>query len=173
MSNLLINLLSKIPAIKEIQGVYAERNALQQLYERSNFSGGLVPGRYYQLVDPGTGNVKGFSVVCREGIEYRMHSMFECMRQGYKCPHCGFEINLLKHIGAADAEGKFLVKATELETLLRALPVRPADDPSARPGPRFIDPGDMGCRGSGGFSAADRDGWDGPLPPGATGRGWS
>ena len=132
MANLLHNLLSKIPAVRRAfqQSV---SDALEQLYDKNNIKGGLVPGKFYQLIDPGNGNVKGFSAVCHCGQEYRMLSFFETHRQGYKCKQCGMEINLLKHVGAINAEGTLLVKAHELEALLSRLPVRPASTAVTQP----------------------------------------
>jgi hypothetical protein len=133
MSNLLFELASKIPILRGIQQVYSERNALRQLYERDNYSSGMVPGKYYRQVDAGNGNIKGFSAVCHCGQEYRMLSMFECFRQSYRCPQCKMEINLLRHVGAIDASGKFLIHVQQLEPLLNKLQARPVGTEQAAP----------------------------------------
>lgn len=124
LQDIAYNVVGLIPGVKQIRG---ERAALQQMYNVQNAAGGLVPKHYYQLVDSGTGNLKGISAVCDCGQEYRMMSLFEIFRLGYKCPVCKSDINVLKYIGAIDASGKFLVKSQEIEPLLlKMLPVRPA-----------------------------------------------
>jgi hypothetical protein len=154
MSNILFELASKIPVLRNIQQMYGELSALRQLYDPNNTKGGLVPGKYYQQVDPANGNIKGMSCVCLCGNEYRMLSMFECFRQGYKCSQCRMDLNVLRFVGAVDASGKFLVKAQELEGLLRKLPVRPVGISDVKPSVQPI--GDWGSDPT--VSAA---GWDG------------
>lgn len=123
-NNLLYDLLGKLPFVQQLRSERGELAALRQLYDK-DASVGLLPGHYYLLVDQGTGNAKGVSYVCRCSQEYRLLSLFECFRQGYRCPNCKDEINVLKHIGAIDASGTFKIKAQELEGLLMRLPVRP------------------------------------------------
>lgn len=77
-----------------------------------------------------------------------MLSMFECFRQGYKCTVCKTEINVLRYLGAIDAEGKFLVKTQDIPALISRLPVRPAAV-GEQAGPRFIDAGGDGDGGVG------------------------
>ncbi len=132
MANILFELTSKIPVLRDIQKVYSERNALRQLYNRDNFSGGLVPGKYYQQIDHGSGNVKGFSAVCCCGKEHRILSLHECFAQDFKCPTCKMEVNLLKFLEVVDAEGRFKlgedkkpITAQEVRARLSKLPVRP------------------------------------------------
>jgi hypothetical protein len=138
MANLLYDLLGKIPVVQQIRQERGELAALRQMYDKSNAAGGLVPGRYYGLYDQGTGNLKGVSAACHCGSEYRMLSMFECFRQGYKCPNCKMEINVLKFLSAVDAEGTFKVKAHDIEALISRLPVRPVGVASDV-GPRTLD----------------------------------
>lgn len=150
MADLLFKLASKIPVLRNIQQVYGERNALRHLYANDNEKS-LIPGKYYRYVDSGSGNTKGISFVCHCGQEFRLFSMFECFRQGYACPGCKTPINVLKHVGAIDAAGKFLVKVQELESLLSKLTVRPVGV-SGDAGPRFVDTWNDG---------SGADGWDG------------
>jgi len=151
MANLISSILDKVVSLTPtVQRLRGELAAQQQLYDKNNIAQGLVAGKYYQQVDPGNGNIKGFSAVCHCGQEWRMLSMFECFRQGYACPNCKMEISVLKHVSAIDAEGNFKVKAHELEALLTRLPVRPVG--ISQSGPRFVDTWD-------GVST-DKD-WDG------------
>lgn len=124
MANILADLFGKLPFIQQLRQERGELAALRQLYGK-DVAVGLIPGRYYQQVDSGTGNCKGVSYVCHCGQEYRLLSIFECFRQGYRCPNCKDEINVLKYVGATDAQGVIKVKAQELEALLSKLPVRP------------------------------------------------
>lgn len=162
-NNLLSNFIDKglqllSPKYRETCGAAA---VLQQMYDRANAAGGLVPGSYYGLYDSGTGNLKGISYVCAKCTqEYRMLSMFESFRQGLKCPVCKTDINVLKHVGAIDAEGKLKVTAQELEALLSRLPVRPASVGGSAP--RAIDT--WGDSNDSGVT------WAGAAPLGSDGR---
>ncbi len=140
MANLLSNIIEKVvsssPTVQRLRGELAARNAM---FDHQN-AGALKPGAPYQIVDPGSGNLKGVGWLCQCGQNYRLLSMFEIFRQGYKCVVCKRDINVLRHIGAVDSDGTFKIKAPELEALVMRLPVRPADGSSSVP--RFLDSDD-------------------------------
>jgi len=138
-------------SIKNLPELLNENAALRQLYQQSNICQGLVPGQYYRAVDPGTGNVKGYSCVCLCGKENRIYSLSAIFAQELQCPTCKMEINLLKKIGAVDASGKMLVKVQEIEAMVAKLPVRPVLQEQS--GTRFL-PSDGG--------ASDDGFYDGP-----------
>ena len=154
MANFLSKMKTVITSIKNLPELLNERDALKRLYEQSNICQGLVPGNYYQSVDPGTGNVKGYSAVCLCGKENRIHSLHEVFAQDLACPTCKMEINILKKLGAVDAEGKLLITVQEVRRLLSKLPVRPAVVEKRTP---FLstDGGDSGGDSGSGFPRND------------------
>ncbi len=154
-----------VTSIRNLPELMNENQALRQLYQQSNFSGGLVPGQYYRVVDPGTGNCKGYSAVCLCGKEHRIYSLSAVFAQELRCPACKMEINLLKKIGACDAAGNLLVKTQEVEALVAKLPVRPV---MSEKQPQFFSTDDDGGSQGGGGAASDN--WSGNPPLGSDGR---
>jgi hypothetical protein len=135
------NLLSRIPVVRDIiqkmsEGDAAKR-ALEQLYSRHNIGQGFTPGRWYQRVDPGSGNLKGVAYACTCGGEHRLLSFAEIFAGDMLCKASGTEINFLKAIKATDASGKFIMTASQVRGTILSLPVRPVGIAESRT--RYLD----------------------------------
>lgn len=140
-------------AIKNLPDTMRENNTLkatlQQLCGDMHVATCMLPNTYYKEVDVASGNLKGYSYCCSCGVTSRVMSLSEVFAQELHCQSCGREINVLKHVKAVDASGKFLLKQNEVRDLLNKLPARPAGINT--PQPRFLD-----TAGSG-----PEDCWDG------------
>lgn len=158
----LLDLVRKLPVIKQIGELYTENRILRDhLYATNNINLSNIPGTFSQIIDPGTGNCKGFFYRCLCQTEYQLLNVYEFLRNEiHECPTCKRSFNLLLSIDAIESDGTFKMKAQEIAARLSNLPVRPFL--KATPRPPFMPVGDQG--------EAESAGWDG-VGSTADGRG--
>jgi hypothetical protein len=158
MSNIFERVIDRLAYAFDTPGHRQSQEAFVMREMYGGRGGNLVPHQWYRLLSE-QGNCRGFSYVCTCGREHQMVDFFEAFRD-YECPPCHDKFNLLKFVGIDPAK----TPANQWKSICDAkLPARPfATTKSAAP--PYLTVGEGPALGG---AAADRDGWDGPLPPGA------
>ena len=103
-----------------------------EIRTRTAAQGGIIKNQWYRLVTT-QGKVVGFSFACKCGIEYKLLSAFEWLRD-YKCPTCKEAFDILKSVGLRESS-----PISDLVPALAKLPSRPHVAGESVQQPRFMD----------------------------------